>query len=179
MAYEVVADLVAGAGQVVDDAPRGTPAARSRRTSSPATTGGGPAGFTITALPAAREARHAGEDREREVPGRDHEGDAARLVEVDVVLAGRVAHAPWLAEAQHLAPVIFEEIDGLGDVGVGLAPGLAGLEGLERGEREGSPRISSAARKSTPARPAGAVSRQAGAAVRAAATAASASARPP
>ena len=107
------------------------------RTIWAAMTGVCPAGLTITGVAGdERGARHAGEDREREVPGGDDDGDAARLVEVDVVLAGDVAHAPRPVEAQHLAPVVLEEVDRLVDVAVGLAPRLAGLEGHEGGELE-------------------------------------------
>ena len=39
-------------------------------------------------------------------------------------------------EAQHLAPVVLEEVDRLVDVAVGLAPRLARLEGHQRRELE-------------------------------------------
>src|SRR5260370_18269 len=45
---------------------------------------------------------HAEEDGEREIPGGDDDRDAARLEEVEVLLAGDV-FAPGLAEAEHFA----------------------------------------------------------------------------
>ena len=118
--------------------PAGAPAASRRRTSCAAMIGRRPRRLHDHGV-AGDEGRagHAGEDGEREVPRGDHEGDAARLVEVDVVLAGRVAHAPGRAQAQHLAPVVLEEVDRLVHVAVGLAPRLARLEGHERRELHG------------------------------------------
>ena len=52
-----------------------------------------------------------------------------------VGLAGHVA-APRLGQADHLAGVELAEVDRLGDVGVGLAPGLAALVDLPRGQLE-------------------------------------------
>ncbi len=134
--HEEVADLAAGAGEEVDR-PRRC-AGRLEEARHLRGDHGRGAGRLDDHRVAGdqRRAGHAGEDRERKVPRRDDECDAARLIEVDVVLAGHVAHAPGLAQAQHLAPVVLEEVDRLVDVPVRLAARLAGLERHERGELE-------------------------------------------
>ena len=43
-------------------------------------------------------------------------------------------HAPGGTEAQHFAAIVFEKIDGLADVGIGFAPGLAGFVHLQGGK---------------------------------------------
>ena len=53
----------------------------------------------------------------------------------EVGLAGDVA-VPRLGQADHLAGVELAEVDRLGDVGVGLGPGLAALVDLPRGQLE-------------------------------------------
>ena len=121
------ADLLADAGQEVERRPAGRPASRKISISCvgdhrrllgrlhddgvAGDQGGG---------------GHAGEDRQREVPGGDDDGDAARSLD-GVGLAGHVA-VPGLGQAEHLAGVVLAEVDRLGDVGVGLAPGLAALD---------------------------------------------------
>mgnify|MGYP006896404140 CR=1 FL=1 len=52
---------------------------------------------------------HAHRNGEGEVPRRNDGGNALGVVEQDVVLAGRAAHAPGHAEAEHVAGVVFEE----------------------------------------------------------------------
>ena len=114
---------------------------------------------------------HAAEDRQREVPRRDDDGDAARLVEVLVLLAGHVA-ALRLGQAEHLAGVVLAEVDRLGDVGVGLAPGLAALVDLPGGQLEAAAAQDvGGTEEQIGARRRGGVSRQAGNAACAAATA--------
>ena len=76
---------------------------------------------------------HAAGDRQREVPRRDHHRDSARQVLGRVGLAGHIAMAR-LRQAEHLTGVILTEIDRLGDVGVGLAPGFGALIDLPRGQ---------------------------------------------
>src|SRR5262249_20062337 len=82
-----------------------------------------------------RRGGHAGEDGQGEVPRGDDDGDAARLVEVAVVLAGDVPQT-GPGQPEHLAGVELAEVDGLGDVGVGLAPRLAALVDLPGGHVE-------------------------------------------
>lgn len=59
-------------------------------------------------------------------------GHALGLVEQDVVLAGRAAMRRGHAEAEHVAGVVFEEVDALAHVAVSLFPRLADLQRLER-----------------------------------------------
>ena len=77
---------------------------------------------------------HASRDREREVPRRDHDADAARLVEVRVPLAGRLEHWCAFAHAHRLAPVVLAEVDRFAHVRVGLRERLAGFEHAQAGE---------------------------------------------
>jgi hypothetical protein len=78
---------------------------------------------------------HAAADRQREVPGADDDGDAARLVPLLVELADE---PPERLRARRgmggQAGVVLAEVDGLADIGVGLAPGLAGLLDHDAGE---------------------------------------------
>ena len=79
---------------------------------------------------------HAGRDRQGEVPGGDDRGHTLALVDEPVGLPRRGLHEVGgrAVEAQHLPPVVLAEVDRLADVGVGLVPGLAGLEALEGGD---------------------------------------------
>ena len=100
---------------------------------------------------------HAGADGQGEVPGADDRGHAAGLVPLVVQLADEPAQARrgWNSADGH-AGVILAEVDGLADVGVGLAPGLARLanhhgrparrggRASARRPRRGSPRRSKA-----------------------------------
>src|SRR6185437_969154 len=79
---------------------------------------------------------HAGEDGQWEVPRGDDDGHAARLVEVVVVFAGHVAGDRLALEFRSFDGVVFAEVDGLSDVGVGLAPRLARFEHDPGGEFE-------------------------------------------
>ena len=131
------------------------------------------AGFMMTVLPVTSAAAvMPREDRQREIPRRDDDGDAARLVEVAVVLAGHVA-VLRRAELQHLERVVVAEVDRLGDVGVGLAPRLAALVDDPRGQLEAALRgTARRARQSSSARSSTGVSRHAANAFRRDATAA-------
>ena len=75
---------------------------------------------------------HAGQDRHGEVPRGDHHRHTARLVEVIVRLTGHRIKAAGPVQAEHLAAVVLEVVDRLGDVGIRLAPVLADLEHLQR-----------------------------------------------
>ena len=69
------------------------------------------------------------------VPGRDDHGHAARDVLGEIGLAGGVA-VPRLGQPDHLAGVELAEVDRLGDVAIGLGPGLAAFVDLPRGQLE-------------------------------------------
>ena len=83
-----------------------------------------------------RRGGHPGGDREREVPGRDHRGDAERLVADRVALPGRLGERRRLIERRGAGRVVLEEVDRLADVGVGLRPRLRALAHLERRQLE-------------------------------------------
>src|SRR5208337_1506250 len=80
---------------------------------------------------------HAARDGQGEVPRRNDHGDPAWNVLTGIGLTGNIA-AARLGQADHLPGVELTEIDCLGDVGVGLAPGLAALEDLPGGQLEAS-----------------------------------------
>ena len=92
---------------------------------------------------------HAGGDREREVPRRDHHADPARLVGVRV--GSHPATWPTRAprgEAERLASVVLAEVDRLAHVGVGLGDRLARLRRPRAPRaRRAAPRRIAAARK--------------------------------
>ena len=75
-----------------------------------------------------RSEGHAGHDGAGEVPRRNHGADAERNVGQCVALARQLHGRFDLREAQGLAPVELAEIDGLGDVGIGLEPVLGDFE---------------------------------------------------
>ncbi len=77
---------------------------------------------------------HAAADGQREIPGTDDRGHAAGLIPVVVQLAHEPTQPLRLEEPDGLAGVIFAEVDGLADVGVGLAPGLARLANHHGGQ---------------------------------------------
>ena len=54
--------------------------------------------------------------------------DAQRQIDHFIALAGHLHHGLRAGQAQHLARVVFAEIDGFGDFGFGFGPGLAGFE---------------------------------------------------
>ena len=80
-----------------------------------------------------RRGGHAGEDRQRKVPRRDHDAHAAGEVPGDILLAGDVDGA-GLVEEHGATGVVLAEVDRLGDVGIGLAPRLPHLMNLEGGK---------------------------------------------
>ncbi len=79
---------------------------------------------------------HAGHDGEGEVPRRNDGADAERNIEQAVALAGVLDGRGGGGEAQGFAGVELEEVDGLGDVGVGLGPVLADFVGEPGAELE-------------------------------------------
>ena len=79
-----------------------------------------------------RGQRHAGHDGAGEIPRRNHRAHAERNVHQRVALAGQLDRRLRLGEAQRFARVELAEVDGLGDVGVGLGPVLADFEDQPR-----------------------------------------------
>jgi hypothetical protein len=79
---------------------------------------------------------HAAGDGQREVPGGDHHGHAARDVSHRVALARRLHEVAPALELDRLVGVVLEEVDRLADVGVRLGPGLRALAHLERRQLE-------------------------------------------
>ena len=71
--------------------------------------------------------RHAAQNGEREVPGRDDDADAARLVGERIVLSRQV-HGRWPPQPAHFACIVLTKINRLTDIGIGLAPALGALE---------------------------------------------------
>src|SRR5579862_675067 len=72
--------------------------------------------------------RHSGHDRAWEIPRRNYRADSERDVMQRVMLSGQLDWRLRFREAQRLARVELTEVDGLGDVGVGLSPVLADFE---------------------------------------------------
>ena len=70
---------------------------------------------------------HAGADGQGEIPGTDDGGHAAGLIRLMVQLAHETAQSLWLEQANGNPGIVLAEVDGLADVGIGLAPGLASL----------------------------------------------------
>ena len=84
-----------------------------------------------------RGGRHAGQNRQREIPRSDDGGDSARLEEVRVLFASQID----LARSEQilgLQCVVLAEVDCLSDVCVGFDPRFATLVNLPRGEFEAS-----------------------------------------
>ena len=108
------------------------------RTRCQAITGDCSAGLSTTVLPVTSAATVMPQGMAR---GKFHGGmttaTPAWHVLAGVGLAGNIA-AARLGQADHLAGVELAEIDRLGDVGVGLAPGLAALEDLPGSQLEAS-----------------------------------------
>jgi hypothetical protein len=71
-----------------------------------------------------RSDRHAGHDGAGKVPRRNHGADAERNIGQRVALARQLHGRFGLREAQRLARVELAEIDGLGNIGIGLEPVL-------------------------------------------------------
>ena len=72
--------------------------------------------------------RHAGHDCAREIPRRNHRAHTQRDVGQRIALARQLHWRFSFGETQGFAGVELAEVDGLRDVGVGLAPVLADLE---------------------------------------------------
>ena len=79
---------------------------------------------------------HAGHDGEGEVPGRNDGADAQRNVAQLVAFSGELDGRGGCVQAQGLAGVELEEVDGLAYVGVGFGPVLADFEGQPGAELE-------------------------------------------
>ena len=77
---------------------------------------------------------HAGENRQGEVPGRDHHRHSARLVQVEVDLAGQVIKLTSGCKPQHVTAIIDQVVDRFANIRVGFAPGLPSLNHLPRGQ---------------------------------------------
>src|SRR3712207_968506 len=74
-----------------------------------------------------------------EVPRGDDDPDPHRLVEVAALLAGDGVDLHAVLEPEHLAGVVLEEVYGLGDLRVGLAPGLPALVDVPGEELDPAP----------------------------------------
>ena len=72
-----------------------------------------------------RHARHNGAGK---IPRRNHSADAKRNVGESVAFARQLHGRLGLRKTQRLARVELAEIDGLGDVGIGLGPVLGNFE---------------------------------------------------
>src|ERR1700722_2624607 len=71
---------------------------------------------------------HAGHNGAGKIPWRNNRANAEGNVSERIVLAGQLHRGLSLGQAQSFASIEFAEVDGLGDIGVGLAPVLADLE---------------------------------------------------
>src|SRR3984957_10303097 len=81
-----------------------------------------------------RYQRHASHDGARKIPRRNHGAYAQRNVHHRIVLAGQLDGRLRLRKAKRLASVELAEIDGLGNIGVGLSPVLADFKHQPRHE---------------------------------------------
>src|SRR5579864_6458525 len=68
-----------------------------------------------------RSQRHSSHDGAGKIPRRNYRADAERNVEKRVVLAGQLDGRLRLAEAQRFTGIELTEVDGLGNVGIGLS----------------------------------------------------------
>ena len=71
---------------------------------------------------------HAGRDRRRKIPGRNHRAHSERDVPEIIALAGVLNRRLRLCQPQRFARIELAEVDGLADIGIGLGPVLAHLE---------------------------------------------------
>ena len=71
-----------------------------------------------------------------EVPRRDDGGHSLGLVRIVVHLAQHIHHVTRYGQARHLPGIVLQEVDGLADVEVGLAPLFACFESLPGGQFE-------------------------------------------
>ena len=74
-----------------------------------------------------RSGNHSGQNRQREIPGRNHDADAERDIEAFVLFAGNGDDRHARRIAQHFPSIVFHEIDRLGCIGIGFGPVLAGF----------------------------------------------------
>jgi hypothetical protein len=109
MPDQVLPHVAPGAREELEDARRQTRLGEQRGEAR-AQDGGQAGGFEQRDV-ARHDGRgdHAGGDRQREIPGRDDEADPARLIPIEIVLAGQIAQAPDAAQPPHLAGVVFEK----------------------------------------------------------------------
>ena len=56
---------------------------------------------------------------------------APRFIEELTVFARGMAHAAWLPQTKHFPAVVFEEINGFANIGVGFVPGLTHFKHLQ------------------------------------------------
>ena len=70
---------------------------------------------------------HARENRQRKIPRRDDDTHPQRQVNQFVLFAGHLVEGRRRGQTQHLSRVELAKVDGLGDIGLGFDPGLAGL----------------------------------------------------
>ena len=107
--------------------PSGMPASSSNSTNFAAMVGESLDGFRITVFPETIGShRHASHDGAGKIPRRNHGAHSERNVVQRIALAGQLDVGLDFGEAQSFTSVdIRQEIDGLGDVGVGLGPVLA------------------------------------------------------
>ena len=117
-------------------APGGSPASSRISTRRDAMPGVCSAGLNTTVLPVTSAAvTMPGRDREREVPRRDDDADAARLVPVACFARPAVAARGAPSPSSERAPaVVLAEVDRLAHVGVGFGQRLARLEHAQRRE---------------------------------------------
>ena len=100
----------------------------------------GSAGFMITVLPVTSAAETIPvKNRDREIPGRYDERDAARPVMLVAFFAEDVLGQRRPTEDAHLLRVEEEEIDRLANVAVGFGPRFSDFVNFERGEFEAAP----------------------------------------
>ena len=70
---------------------------------------------------------HAAANREREIPRRDHCGNAARLIPLFIEFADEFAQALRCEKFGAFARVVLTEVDCFADIGIRLAPDFARL----------------------------------------------------
>src|SRR5215469_3022712 len=75
-----------------------------------------------------RSQSHSGHDRAGEIPRWNHGADAQRNVTQRIVLAGKLKRAFGFRQAQRFPGIELAEVEGLGNVGVGLGPVLRHFE---------------------------------------------------
>ena len=115
----------------------GKPASSSVSAKIAATVGVSLEGLITTVLPChQRRHGHAAEDREREIPGRDHDAHAECEISELAVFARHLHDGLRAAEPLHFARVVFAKINRFRGFGFSFGPGLAGFENQPRIEIE-------------------------------------------